>query len=74
MDIAEKVFIQIEAEEGPELGGALKVLNQVIKKTSAVIDYQGSHETLNKIMMRFKDKQLGQGLSLQEKVQEFFSD
>lgn len=73
--MAKKIFISIEAMPGPELGGALKVLNQLIKNSSRVlVDYQGKHDTLDKIMLRFRDQQAKEDLSLEQKVKSFFSD
>ncbi|GAA0891613.1 hypothetical protein GCM10009122_12920 [Fulvivirga kasyanovii] len=73
MEMAEKVYIQIEAEPETELGGTLKILNQVMKKPSAVIDYQGRHDTLDKILVRFKDKLVAQDIQLPQKVVDFFN-
>ena len=44
-----------------------------MKKPSAVIDYQGRHDTLDKILVRFKDKLVAQDIQLQQKVVDFFN-
>lgn len=73
MKMAEKVYIQVEAEPEPDLGGILKILNQVMRKSPAVIDYKGSHGTLDKILVRFKDKLVAKDFGFQQKVVDFFN-
>ncbi|UII33535.1 hypothetical protein LVD17_06825 [Fulvivirga ulvae] len=74
MEMADKIFIQIEAEQGPEPGGVLKILNTAMRKSSAVIDYRGSHAVMDKIMIRFKDRLTSSDRSQQQKLADFFND
>lgn len=54
---AEKLFVYIEAEPGPELGGVMKVMNRLLKmQVSTGVLYKGSHPKLDKMMVVLKNK------------------
>lgn len=73
MQMSERIFLFVEAEPGPELGGVLKVLSQLIKiPVPVAIRYQGDHDMLNKMMMRFKDKLISSDSDLKEELNNFF--
>lgn len=74
MQQAERIFIQMDAEPDVELGGSLKLLNQVIRLSVPIaIYYTGDHDKLNKIMIRFSDKLIANHVALKDAVKQFFT-